>query len=79
MTETHTRRMHVEQRRWISNHLMFWESDKWDQAYTACSQADAGFGQLSGTEQVNCMIGWLMTQFPVSLEQLEERRRKVRA
>jgi hypothetical protein len=62
----------VEQRRWISNQLMFWESDKWDQAYL-------GFGTLSGTEQVTCMIGWLMNSYPVPRELLEERKRRVRA
>lgn len=71
--------MEQKQRKWISNQLMFWESDKWDHAYSVCSQTDSNFEQLSGTEQVNCMIGWLMNQYPVSLEQLEERKRKVRA
>jgi len=69
----------VEKRRWISNQLMFWESDEWNQAYLACSQADPGFGTLSGTEQVTCMIGWLMNSYPVPRELLEERKRKVRA
>ncbi|HOB90669.1 MAG: hypothetical protein WBH35_08645 [Bacillota bacterium] len=70
--------MEHEQRRWISNQLMFWESHEWDQAYSACAQTDPAFERLSGTEQVTCMIGWLMNQYPVSLEQLEARKRKVR-
>ena len=45
-------------------------------SYLACSQADPGFGTLSGTEQVTCMIGWLMNSYPVPRELLEERRGK---
>jgi len=71
--------MEHKPRKWISNQLMFWEADEWEQAYRACNETDPRFEQMSGTEQVSCMVGWLMNQYPVSREQLEERKRKIRA
>lgn len=65
----------MNERVWLSPEKMFWQDSEWNEAYQQLSEQKNDLS-MNGSAQMQFLISYLMKNYPVTKEQLQEAKQK---